>query len=59
MPNQHKNPVLGWRPPVELVARLKALIDRRAERRGGDRRGVQTEALNEALQAYLDRSEGE
>lgn len=53
MPNKHKTPLVGWHPPADLAARFKALL----ERRGGDRRGVKSEALNEALRNYLDRNE--
>lgn len=52
MAGQHKNPVLGWRPPLILKSRFEAEV----ERRGGSR-GIKTAALNEALADWLDRHE--
>jgi len=49
MPNVHKNPMLGWRPPAELSAWARA----EAERREVDLSVVLTEALAE----YRDRHE--
>ena len=46
MPNQHKNPMLGWRPPAELSAWVRA----EAERRGVALKVI----LDEALTAYRD-----
>ena len=47
MPNQHKNPMLGWRPPAELSAWVRA----EAGRRGVDLKVV----LDEMLAEYRDR----
>jgi hypothetical protein len=44
MPSQHKNPLLGWRPPAELSAWARAEAERR-----GVKVGV---ILTEALEAY-------
>jgi hypothetical protein len=44
MPNQHKNPLLGWRPPAELSAWARA----EAKRRDVPLKVI----LNEALTAY-------
>ncbi len=44
MPSQHKNPMLGWRPPAELSAWARA----EARRRGVDLKVI----LDEALAAY-------
>jgi hypothetical protein len=44
MPNQHKNPMLGWRPPAELSAWARA----EAERRDVHLKVI----LDEALEAY-------
>jgi hypothetical protein len=44
MPNQHKNPMLGWHPPAGLSAWARA----EAERRGVPLRVI----LDEALEAY-------
>jgi hypothetical protein len=44
MPNQHKNPMLGWRPPAELSAWARA----EAKRRGVALKVI----LDEALAAY-------
>jgi hypothetical protein len=43
MPNQHKNPMLGWRPPAELSAWARA----EAKRRGVDLKVILDEALAE------------
>lgn len=43
MPSQHRNPLLGWRPPAELSAWARA----EAGRRGVDLSVVLTEALAE------------
>lgn len=43
MPSQHKNPMLGWRPPAELSAWARA----ESERREVDLSVVLTEALSE------------
>ena len=43
MPNQHKNPMLGWRPPAELSAWARA----EAKRREVDLKVVLDEALSE------------
>lgn len=43
MPNQHKNPLLGWRPPAELSAWARA----EAERRGIKVGEILTEALTD------------
>ena len=43
MPNQHKNPMLGWRPPAELSAWARA----EAERRGVPLKVILDEALAE------------
>ena len=43
MPNKHKNPMLGWRPPAGLSAWVRA----EAKRRGVDYGAVLTEALDE------------
>lgn len=43
MPSQHRNPLLGWRPPAELSAWARA----EASRRGVDLSVVLTEALAE------------
>ncbi len=52
MTGKNATPLIGWHPPVALVARLKAAV----KRRGGGR-GVQSEILTEALEAHLDRTE--
>ena len=44
MPSQHKNPLLGWRPPAGLSAWARAEAERR-----GVKVGV---ILNEALTEY-------
>jgi hypothetical protein len=44
MPSQHKNPLLGWRPPAKLSAWARAEAERR-----GVKVGV---ILTEALEAY-------
>ena len=43
MPNQHKNPMLGWRPPAELSAWVRA----EAKRRGVNYGVILTVALAE------------
>lgn len=47
MPNQHKNPFLGWNPPAEVSARARS----EAKERGVPLSVVLTEALVE----HLDR----
>lgn len=49
MPNQHKNPLLGWRPPAELSAWARA----EAERRGVNVGVILTEALESYRSAQL------
>jgi hypothetical protein len=46
MPSQHKNPLLGWRPPAELSAWARA----EAKRRGGS--DALSALLTEALESY-------
>jgi hypothetical protein len=47
MPNIHKTPLLGWHPPAELSAWVRA---------EAGRRGVPiSSVLNEAVAAYRDR----
>ena len=41
--------MVGWHPPADLLARLRALVARRNVRR--------SVILNEALRDYLDRNE--
>jgi hypothetical protein len=51
VPNQHKNPMLGWRPPADLSAWA------RAEAR---RRGVHLKViLDAALARYREHTENE
>jgi hypothetical protein len=46
MPSQHKTPLLGWHPPAELLARIRAEVKRR---------GVTLAAfLTQAVSEYLD-----
>jgi hypothetical protein len=48
MPSQHKTPLLGWHPPAELAAWVRA---------EAQRRGVPISViLNEAVQAYKEAS---
>jgi hypothetical protein len=47
MPSQHKNPELGWRPPSELSAWVRA----EAARRGVTLKTI----LDEALAEYRER----
>jgi hypothetical protein len=49
MPNQHKTPMLGWHPPAEDSAWVRA----EAERRDVDLKVI----LNEALAEYRERHE--
>jgi hypothetical protein len=49
MPNVHKNPMLGWRPPAGLSAWARA----EAQRRGVDLKVI----LDEALAEYRARRE--
>lgn len=51
MPNKHKAPMLGWHPPAELSAWVRAL----AERRGVALKVV----LDEALSRYREQTEKE
>lgn len=46
MPNQHKTPMLGWHPPAELSAWVRA----EAERRGVHLKVI----LDEALHGYYE-----
>ena len=47
MPNQHATPMLGWHPPAELSAWVKA----EARRRGVPYKVI----LNEAVADYRDK----
>ena len=49
MPNKHKNPMLGWRPPAEHSARVRE----EAKRRGVDLKVVLDEMLADWI-ARLD-----
>lgn len=51
MPNKHANPMLGWHPPAELSAWVRA----EAERRGVPYGRILTEALAE----YRDKHDPE
>jgi hypothetical protein len=51
MPNQHKTPVLGWHPPAELLARIRAAVKRR---------GITlADFLTAASTEYLDKHDTE
>ena len=49
MPGKNKTPMVGWHPPADLQARLKALTERRNVTR--------TAILTAALREYLDRND--
>jgi hypothetical protein len=49
LPSKHKTPLLGWHPPAELAAWVRA----EAERRGT----TVSVVLNEAVQAAKDKGE--
>jgi hypothetical protein len=51
MPNQHKNPTLGWHPPAELSAWARA----EAKRRGVHLKVI----LDAALALYREHTEKE
>ena len=51
MPNKHKSPMLGWHPPAELSAWVRA----EAERRGVPLKVI----LDEALAGYREHIEGQ
>jgi hypothetical protein len=48
MPNQHKTPLVGWHPPADLLARIKAEV----KRRGGTRSDFLTTAVTEHLATH-------
>jgi hypothetical protein len=49
MPSQHKNPMLGWRPPAELSAWARAEAERRDV--------LLSSILTEALSSYREQVE--
>lgn len=55
MPNQHKTPMLGWHPPAELSAWVKA----EAKRRGVPYRVLLDEALAQYRERQLDQDDRE